>query len=373
MRNSTVLILAAALIFPAVQAGQASGENIGNDFSGAGSASSEFIFKSPYDGIDWVAVNQYKFDGHIHARRGTAVKALVIEFERLGYDIIAFGDGLLRYPPEDFDVYPDDHDITIIPGQGNLHTRRDDTGPLVHHTKVWFSEVNYDIGELGFEEAMIRVGEDGGLIVFAHPGSHMPLYRMYSFNVGADWYISYFDQHSHILGIEVTNHGRERALMLFDELLKHYGSERQVIGFGSSDTQGLDPEGNIISAGGDYGLSVIISQSREQGDIRDAIENGRLFWVYTAEPDRETNRLLFPEVESMDVDAGGISVVIRGKYDSIHWIYDNEVIKKGETFTSADIQDPGQNYVRFEIHSGKDTIVGSQAIYISRNRQAGHR
>ncbi len=320
----------------------------------------ENSFQSPYDGIDWETHRLHLFDGHVHTR-GNTVEEMVAAYHNMGYAAIAFADARLHYPMEDYLEDPEKYDITVLPGQGNRHYSAE--APYSQHHKVWFSEVDYDHTELAFAEAIARVGEDGGLLEFAHPASH--IYPMYSDAVGAEWYIEYFDGYDHVIGIEINNHDGPRSLRLFDDLLMHYGPERLVVGFGVSDTQGLRDDGSIGSAGGDFGFSLLISEERDREGLREAIEAGRVLWVDMEEPDADTEELIFPRVTSIDVEPGKITLRVEEGYERIDWIYDHKVIHGGKTFTLEDTATPRQNYVRFEIHAADGATVGSQAFYIT--------
>lgn len=332
----------------------------------AAEPASDRVFRSPYDDIDWSASQQYKFDGHVHARRGSSVEQVVAAYADMGYGAIAFGDGTLQYPLDDYLDDPDAYDITVIPGQGNLHSR--DEAPWANHTKVWFAETNYNHRESAFEQTLERVGHDDGLIIFAHPASH--IYPMYGVNVAADWYIDHLDRHEHILGIEVNNHDPEGSLRLFDDLLKHYGERRRVVGVGVSDTQGLRDDGSIGSAGGNFGLSVVIADNRDRDTLRDALEAGRLFWVATTEPDARTQRIPYPRITAIEVADDAVTVRTADDNATVAWIYDNEVIAEGQTFTRADLAEPDQNYVRFEVRGDDNGVLGSQAFYLVRDPDA---
>ncbi len=316
-------------------------------------------FQSPYDGIDWETKDLHLFDGHVHTGNNT-VDEMIRAYEAMGYAAIAFADARLYYPLEDYVEDPGSYDLTVIPGQGNRHYSPEP--PYSQHQKVWFSTVDYDHRELEFAEGLARVGKDGGLLEFAHPASH--IYPMYSDVVGHDWYIGFFDRYDHIVGIEINNHDGPRSLRLFDELLRHYGSERLVVAFGVSDTQGLRADGSIGGAGGDFGFSLLISEGRDEAGLREAIETGRVLWVDTEEPDAGTEELVFPGLTSIEVEPDEVVLRIRGGYKRIDWIYAGEVIHQGESFSLENVVDGEQNYVRFEIHGDNGAVLGSQAFYL---------
>lgn len=321
------------------------------------------VFRSPYDNVDWQEIQQYKMDSHAHARRGLEVEDVVRFYDQLGYGAVSFKDRNLQYPLEDHVDDPAAYDITLLPGQ-NIKPYRDEE-PYEQHLKLWFSETNHS-GRLEFDEAFEQMGEDGGLVVFAHPASH--IYPMYSVHVGVEWYIDYFDRHPHALGIEVNNHDMAGSLELFDELLGHYGAERLVVGLGVTDLIGLRDDGRLRGAGG-FGLSLVISEDRRMSSLREAIEAGRLFWVDTPEPHPDDGTVQFPRIASIDVEGHRIRVNMEDEYERIRWIHANEVVKEGEELTFDDLvaaegirQEP--NYVRFEITDGEGATLGSQAFYI---------
>lgn len=321
-------------------------------------------FESPYDGVDWDRVGHHMFDGHVHARRGSSVEDMVRAYDAMGYAAIAFGDYWLRWPLEDHLEDPGAYEITVFPGQGNLIYSP--VEPFANHTKVWFSEVDYDVRamEFDYEAAIAAVGRDGGLAIFAHPSSPM-YYPLYGAWVDREWYIEQFDRHPHLVGLEVNNHGREGSLELFDELLGHYGTDRLIVGFATSDTQGLSADGSIGSEQG-FGFSILLAETRDMGALRAAIEAGRVFWVDAPEPDAATTAIDFPRIRSIRSDGDRIELDVEGRVETIRWIFENEVIHEGPAFTLADRVRPDQGYVRFEVTDGAGTTLGSQGFFIVR-------
>jgi hypothetical protein len=328
-----------------------------------GCESTRLGFTSPYDGVNWESVGHHMFDGHVHARRGSSVEDMVRAYAAMGYSAMAFGDFWLRWPLEDHLEDPDAYDITVFPGQGNLIYSP--VEPFANHTKVWFSEVDYDVRAMDFdyEAAITAVGLDGGLAIFAHPSSPM-YYPQYGAWVDMSWYVEQFDRHPHLVGLEVNNHGMEGSLQLFDELLGHYGPERLIVGFATSDTQGLSADGSIGSEQG-FGFSILLAEDRDMASLRTAIEAGQVFWVDAPEPDASTASIRFPRVRSIRSDDGRIEVDVEGDVDAIRWIFENEVIHEGPLFTLADRVRPDQGYVRFEVSDGAGTTLGSQGFFIA--------
>lgn len=320
-------------------------------------------FESPYDDVNWRTYQQYKMDSHAHARRGASVEDVVRMYDRLGYGVVSFKDQRLQYPLEDHVDDPDEFDITLLPGQNiKPHSTEE---PYKQHLKLWFSETEYR-GQLGFEEAFEQMGEDGGLVVFAHPASGM--YPFYSVHVDAEWFIDYFDRYPHVLGIEINNHDMAGNLALFDELLRHYGADRRVVGFGVSDLMGPREDGSIIAAGG-FGLSLVLSRDRDKASLREAIEAGRVLWIAAPTPDPTDERVQFPRLTAIDVRDDRIGVDMADDYERIDWIYANEVVAQGPTITLEQVvtaveSDQTPNYVRFEVHDGQGAILGSQGFYI---------
>ncbi len=326
---------------------------------------SELRFKSAYDDIDWDRCEQYQMDMHAHARRGASVEDVLRFYDNLGYGVVSFKDRVLHYPMAKYVDDPNRYQITLLPGQNiKPHSTQP---PYKDHLKLWFSKTDYK-SQLEFEGAFVQLGNDGGLIVFAHPASG--IHQMYSKYVGAEWYIDYFDRYPHVLGIEINNHDMEGNRKLFDELLSHYGAKRRVVGFGGSDLMGPREDGSISAPGG-FGLSIVISEDRKEDTLREAIEAGRVLWVDALLPDLQDKQVQFTRINSIHVETNRITVNVSDPNARIDWIHANKVIGHGSTLTLDDVKNAAAemnmampNYVRFEVSDGAGATLGSQAFYI---------
>lgn len=320
----------------------------------------EITVISPYDGINWESVQQYKSAFHVHVRTEFHPVSEVVRWhEEYGFDVFSLTEkNSHRSIASDI--------MLIIPAFESTTSREHRIGLFVD------PDLGYDLDD---------VEQVGGVQWHAHPNDPgRASFELHEFSEMLDNYDSLIGfeiiSRNHLphpgRGDEIHDHRRGvgnylRATKIWDKILKDYNMT-DVYGVGVTDgyndmTPEFRPDEKFYGESVyNTGWTAVLAEVREPEALRDALLSGQMFWVSNMDEGDP------PMVTGIQVDDSGISLSIEGDYDEIKWIFDQQTIQTGETFHLNHLQ-PGQNYVRFEIWTNSDDfytsdIVGSQPFTI---------
>lgn len=347
------------------------------------SEQSQIKIISPYDDIDWSEINQYKGAFHVHTAESdgeSTVEVRIQEHVKKGFDILAITDHDSTYFPKETTwpwtdwieekpkwttKYNGMEQSAFYPdlGENGMLAIRGGEISYPHHIGSYFNDATYLLTKE--QRALQKIGEKNGLAQFFHPARY---------DQDMDWYVNFFNRYNHLLGHAIfssddgENFREEDARGLWDNLLSHYGSDREVYAWANTD----------VHADGAYAVDgawqiVLAENHSEQGAVRESIEDGEMFWVANMH-----EKDIGVTVENIDVSDGSIELRVSGNYEKIVWVYNHEVVAVGEEFTIEN-RVPGQEYVRFEIletTSDRDNlegnnVMGSQAFYFENKLEVG--
>lgn len=344
---------------------------------------------SPYLNIDWEHILREKAQFHTHTTCTDgflAPHSLVDLYHQRNYSILAVTDHWkVIYPWEEFDTFQPSEKTLKRFEEGKFGELTRETlcdyknrfpkllnmcavrgcepsfaGSSKHHIISLFSGIS---GQgLGFDEALNAIGEEGGLISFAHPGR-----KTERKNNGPDDYIYYLDKFPHIYGFDIFNPSSfsetERWVYckkLYADLLMHYGTpdnkDWRPVWMTSTD--------DLHSTGGfDQGLQIQLVKCLNQKEIYSSLKEGAFFWVAKA-TDAEV-----PFIESVEFE--GSRIIIKGKgFDKVLWYFNNEVVHSGNTFDITVNGPVGMFYLfftaqtsDFNMENRQGALIGSQPFW----------
>lgn len=301
-------------------------------FSSAFAAGEPIEISSPYDGVDWNTVGQYKTALHTHTNasdgHNTMREMLEREYET-GFEIVASTDhGTVSYSWADENVNPliykglrllgrSEGELDYLGSSGTFSNgvgytvSVDSSGDEVltaedgrtmlrvpfgieqnalsvnAHMCSWFADF-YQDKLTTYEDAARGVSKAGGICVINHPGEYTkakeeietafaydetdPSYRYY-----INKYASLLDRYGCVIGIDMNSKGDSRTRFdrkLWDILLKRFSANgKNVFGIASSDAHNL----GVV----DTGCVYLIMPEKNNNEVRSALENGRFFAAST--------------------------------------------------------------------------------------------
>lgn len=290
------------------------------------SASGKYKIVSPYDGINWSKIGQYKTALHSHTNASDGEQTLKQSLQRhaeAGFDIVSITDhGTVDYTWKEDSSNLFIHTVLSVAGrsEGELEylgtsgkfangkkytytTKNGDDYLTVSgktilripygiennavsvnaHVNSWFVDY-HDNSITTYEDAVKGVDSLGGLCVINHPGEYTkaryelrcsdaydqsnPVYRYYT-----DKYAALLDEYPACIGIDINSKGDERTRydrILWDELLTRFSSNNSnVYAIASSDAHQL----NKI----DTGYTILLMNSQTSAQAKSAMANGRFF------------------------------------------------------------------------------------------------
>ena len=334
---------------------------------------SGYEIQNPYNQVDWKKDKQYKANLHTHTTRsdGSATPQNVMDsYSKLGYHILAITDhNELTYPWTGFEklevteqskdrlatgnIKPEDlvfenrnpSSLEMIAVQGS-----EVSSP--HHLGSYFT--GYHQKTDNEATAINSIKEENGLIIFNHPGK-------YSFP--ASWYCNFYQEHNHIVGIEVFNQGNRypKDLAFWDSILIQLMPERPVWGFSNDDMHSIKKLG--------FNWNLFILPECTQDWVRRGMEEGLFFFVYAPPGHNGTNP---PQVKSVKIkNRRGIIEIESVGQDSVRWVSNGKFIHSGNKLRLKD-ELYLEKYVRAEILGPAGIVIGTQPFglkSISRNKK----
>ena len=304
------------------------------------------LILNPYENVDWEEYGQYRANLHTHTQEsdGSLTVAEVIDqYHARGYHVLSItdhdhqGSREPTWPWQKYGRNPDELGMVAI--QGNELSYH-------HHMGSYFT--GYYGGRSGSEdESLERIGEKGGLAIFFHPGR-------YHGTEDWHWYLPYFRQYPHLVGLEVYNMGDRypQDRELWDNILSALMPDRPVWGFSNDDMH------RIIHVGRNWNTFLLPELSEEE--VRAAMEKGRFYFSYHFGEDELTP----PRINEIKVEQGRITITADNYY-GILWISDGEVVATGNTLRYAET-DGVTSYVRARLTgAGGYTYTNPFGFYIT--------
>ena len=263
---------------------------------------------NPYADVDWDAVEGHTAQFHTHTSHpptdthsGTDPPEMVIDdYHDAGYSVLAVTD----------------HEYSI----------EEPTWP--------WTEWNRD------PEAIAAVGEAGGLAFFPHPSRY---------DDGGEWYVEYFRNHPHLLGVEVVNaadrYPTDRDV--YDALLEQLAPERAAWAFANDDYHGRGEPYTF-----DRSRNILLLEELTTEAVREALVGGRFFYQHVVEADP-------PVVTRIDHDHERSELHIQATvYDELQWASEGSVVGTGPRLRYEDA-DVG-SYVRARLVTEDGSETGTQ-------------
>lgn len=347
---------------------------------------------SPYRKIDWNNITQAKAQLHTHTTCTDGFlnpHSLVDLYYEGDYSILAVTDHWnVIYPWEEFKSFqPSEKTLERFDeGRFNGLTREElfdfenrnpeslnmvaikgcepsFTGKSQHHMISLFSDIT---GQgLNFDEALAAIGEERGLLSFAHPGRWVERKN----NELKD-YINYFDKYPHIYGIDIFNPSSfndtirwPHCKKLINNILMHYGSPADS-GWRPIWLTATD---DLHRANGvDQGLQIQLIKKFNQEEIYNSLKEGAFFWVAKA-PNAEV-----PQIQKISFNKSSITIKGEG-FDKVSWYFNNEIVHTGETFDLIKNGSEELFYVYFmaqtsdfSIEKKQGAVIGSQPFWFKK-------
>lgn len=292
------------------------------------------LIVSPYDEIDFLSIGLYRAALHTHTTESDGRKLpseSISAHQNATYDILAISDHWI---------------CTQYSGETNmLLINASELSHYAHHSISLFTDfAALNENNYGLEESMQEVASHGGIQFLAHPLNYIegPDYHLY----GVDWYLKYFDNYPHLLGMEVAAFsGYEPSVAsLWDVLLVHYGQSRPVYAFGASDYHGF-----FINTS----TTQILADTLNSSNVKQAMINGQFF--YTSKGVGGVPRI-------NDINIDNETVTVSSDATDFRWINNGAVLGTGESYTFSGLEI--SNYIRLEIWNGS-SMIGTQAFFLT--------
>ncbi|MFW6287847.1 MAG: PHP domain-containing protein [bacterium] len=252
---------------------------------------------NPYEKVDWLNYQQHKANLQTHTTNSDGIltpEQVINRYEKLGYTILSITDhdDLNNYrttwPWESYGI--DSQETKILAVQGNEISKTNHIGSLFN---------NYRGGTDSEQLALEEIGERDGMAIFNHPGRY---------DETLEWYINFFKEYEHLIGIEVYNQGDryQNDRNLWDKLLSLLMPERPVWGFSNDDMHLPYHLGRNIN--------VLVIDKLNKENVRKSLENGSFYFAYTPIVGGS-----FPEIKNIVIDSNKISLEV-DEYEEIVWL-----------------------------------------------------
>ena len=372
----------------------------------------DYNITSPYDGIDWENINQYKASLHSHTDASDADQTIAESVKShydLGYQILAISDhAVVGVPwdqiPQTVPIYrffkysrtgmrdpvvlSSEEREQIINGTYESAARDAlseqlgyDLGGMMevtgaceangatpindcHINTFNCQSVQAKMGVYGdFETVVEDCDKEGGFSFLDHVGEYVGrnvedqerVYEPYYANKFANIFLDY----DSCVAFDV-NSTRYDSL-IWDEILKlTIPNGRNVPGIAFSDSHGLD--------GNDWAFTMMLMPELTYDAFEACMRSGAWFSVGRVDTfylgdDFDGHGNLPPAVARIDVNQETDTISFEGsEYDNVQWISDGKIIAEGKNLTSLDLnayEDVLGCYVRFQI-TGPGGILYSQ-------------
>lgn len=332
------------------------------------SCNSSWTIDNPYGSVDWENHSQYKANFHTHTTRSDGwlnPDTVVDLYHALGYDILAITDhNEVTYPWTGFSELDaskqaynrKENDPESMPPHFNF----EDRDPVVlkmidiegnefsrhHHMGSFFNNL---LGTSDVMESLEAIAGQDGIVMLNHPGRY---------NYPIDWYVDVFQNHDHLIGLEVYNQGDRYPddRLKWDSLLTITMPKKNVWAYSNDDMHSLPHVGR------NWNMLVLPELTHES--VREGMERGLSYYVYAPQGHSGPTP---PVIESIVVNEkkGTIEILATG-YESIQWISEGEIIGNNQKL-ELDEPDIVGNYVRAELSGAGETVAGTQPFSIQKN------
>jgi len=296
-------------------------------------------FRSPYDDVDWDAIDHHDANFHAHTTESDGdydPDEVIDMYREEGYDILAITDHDTEtdgttYPWTDYGRDPDELGMVAVEGNEISYT---------HHIGSHFND--YPGQTMDEHEAFQQIGERDGLAMFYHPGR-------YSYTV--DWYLEFYREYDHLVGMEVYNredaHPGDREF--YDNVLHELLPERPMWLFGNDD---MHSYGDFA-----WNRNMLPLEELNKENVRQSVENGSF---YLWKPNEQHGRASF-NITEVTNHGYGIEIEVDEEVDSIDWMTfdpeseESKSIHQGPMITLDHISEDTR-FVRAEIEDSEGKI-----------------
>ena len=318
--------------------------------TGLAQAASPRVVLNPYADVDWQQDQRHRANFHTHTTQsdGAEKPADVIDhYKSIGYDVLALTDhNRNTWPWSKFGR--DGVKLGMIAVSGNELSRH-------HHTLSLFSTLEAKTRD--HETALQQTQEEGGIAVLAHPGRYWRPKDEEVPDAVRDRYVRLYKTYPNVVAMEVVNqtdrYPRDRAL--WDAVLTELMPQRPVWGMANDDSHRRSHVG--------LNASVLLLPELTSEQVRDALENGRYYFVtLTSHPAGQRNLSRVPVVRKIEYDQDANTLAIEaddgGKSlvdDQYRWITANGKLAHTGRILDLGKADGIKEYVRAEIRGSGGT------------------
>lgn len=321
---------------------------------------------SPYNGIDWSSINQYKANFHTHTTQSfdaqNRVDVTVDKYRNAGYKILALTDHDANpYPWEMFNLFnpsaasrnPAELDMLAIPGNelSKSYTNSwNEVGgsEFNHHNDFFTGRQGMEFGTL--QESYAYTKKLGGMQLINHPGQYWSLDKSYTPGEknSPEWHAQNFMTYSSLIGLEVYNQGNRRPndRILWDQILD-ITTEKFCYVWGYS----CDDSHNDDQLFRNYNFMLMPSLTID--NLKDAMRDGVHYFCYEYNGSGEAKA---PRISNIVVSEDLQTITIETDATQVYWISGTDikpgsspstckstVLAVGKTFDAHNFQG---NYIR---------------------------
>jgi hypothetical protein len=300
---------------------------------------------NPYAGVDWKRSGYYDANLHTHTNLSDGrydPHYAIDKYHELNYDILALTDhDSMHHEVWPKALYPwtelnaiyhqikdqrssrfdrtygeladeewqnrDPEELGMVSIEGSEISR-------THHTGSLFND--YAGGTRSEDTAFQEIAQRGGLAIFFHPGRY---------NRPTEWYVSHFQRHDHVVGMEVYNQADRYPVdrQKWDSVSYQLMPDRPVWGFANDDTH----------TDADFGRNrnVFLLPELKKERIFDAMKQGHFYFFVPVEQG------VPPPVRLTGVEVTGdlIALEVAGDFDRIDWITYNPFTGESQTLAEG--------------------------------------
>lgn len=296
---------------------------------------------NPYAGVDWKASGYYDANLHTHTNLSDGrydPHYAIDKYHELNYEILALTDhDSMHHEVWPKALYPwtelnaiyhqikDQRSSRFDRTYGELadeewqNRNPEELGMVsiegseisrTHHIGSLFND--YAGGTRSEDTAFQEIAQRGGLAVFFHPGRY---------DRPTEWYVSYFQRHDHVVGMEVYNQVDRYPVdrQKWDSVSYQLMPDRPVWGFANDDTH--------TDAHFGRNRNVFLLPELKKERIFDAMKEGHFYFFVPVEQG------VPPPVRLTGVEVTGdlIALEVAGDFDRIDWITYNPFTGESQT------------------------------------------